>query len=260
MADKKLTTTTESTELTEASGYALAGGMDLLNSEAAGELAGLDFRLDKIKIPAGGMTAFEVPDPENDGDTTLAKSITGVILHQHPINAYYATEYKGGNNPPDCGSFDGVVGSGNPGGICAKCPYNKFGSAAGDSKGKACKNRRMMYILMEGDMFPYRLSLPTGSLSEYGKYAKSLLSKRRFPSQVVTSISLQKASSSTDIGYSQAKFQYVRDLTDAEKTALAGVTEWVKSYDSGLTMESLADDDEIPEFVDAETGEVIEPM
>ncbi|MCD8157752.1 MAG: hypothetical protein LUD77_02335 [Clostridiales bacterium] len=200
MADNNnLNTNTESTELVETSGYALAGSMDFMDIDLSGDFAGVDFRLDKIKILAGGMTAFEVPDPENDSETTLTKTITGVILFQHPINTFYKSAYTGGNNPPDCGSFDGVVGSGDPGGTCAKCPYNQFGSASNGGKGKACKNRRMMYILMEGDIFPYRLSLPTGSLSEYARYAKSLLNKRHFPSQVVTSISLQKASSSTDI-------------------------------------------------------------
>ncbi|MCD8197830.1 MAG: hypothetical protein LUE24_11815 [Lachnospiraceae bacterium] len=260
MADKNLTTATETTDLTETSGYALAGSLDFMNNDASGDFAGVDFRLDKIKLPAGGVTAFEMPDPENEGETTLVKNITGVILFQHPANAYYKSAYTGGNNPPDCGSFDGVVGTGDPGGTCAKCPYNQFGSAAGGSKGKACKNRRMMYILMEGDIFPYRLSLPTGSLSEYGRYAKSLLNKRRFPSQVVTSISLQKATSSTDIGYSQAKFQFVRALTDTEKAAVSKMVEWVREYDSNMTMESLVDEDEVPEFVDAETSEVIEPM
>lgn len=113
---------------------------------------------------------------------------------------------------------------------------------------------------MEGDIFPYRLSLPTGSLSEYAKYAKSLLNKRRFPSQVVTSISLQKASSSTDIGYSQAKFQFVRVLTDEEKIAVAKMVDWVKEYDSSMTIESLAEENEVTAYVDTETGEVIEPM
>ncbi|MCD7785716.1 MAG: hypothetical protein LUH18_09145 [Oscillospiraceae bacterium] len=84
MANKNLVVA-ENTELTETSGYALAGSMDFMTGDLSGDFAGVDFKLDKIKLPAGGMTAFEVPDPDNDGETTLTKTITGVILYQHPI-------------------------------------------------------------------------------------------------------------------------------------------------------------------------------
>ena len=49
-------------------------------------------------------------------------------------------------------SFDGVTGIGNPGGNCQNCPYNKFGSGEGQSK--LCKNKRMLYMLREGELFP----------------------------------------------------------------------------------------------------------
>ena len=78
------------------------------------------------------------------------------------IHKGYATKYTGGNQPPDCCSFDGVTGEGEPGGACRKCPLNQFGS--GENGAKACKNRRRIYVLREGEIFPLLLSLPTGSL------------------------------------------------------------------------------------------------
>lgn len=68
-------------------------------------------------------------------------------------------------------------GTGDPGGCCATCKSNQFGSGEGQSK--ACKNRRMIYVLMEGELFPMVLSLPTGSLKEFTKYLKRQLSKGR---------------------------------------------------------------------------------
>lgn len=244
----------EATEVAVTSGYAALANTESMN-DMTEDLAGLELTFDRIKIPSGGSTAFEIPG-END-DTEMVKDITGVILLHHPAYAYYTEKYAGGSNPPDCGSFDGINGNGNPGGLCANCPMNQFGS--GEGQAKACKNRRMLYILMEGEMFPMVLSLPTGSLKEFTKYLKRQLSKGRKLNQVVTKISLKKATSGSGIAFSQAVFSFDRVLTAEEKAALAPLTESVKNYAANLTTAALVDADDVP-FVDAETGEVIEPL
>jgi hypothetical protein len=127
----------------------------------AEELDGLDAGFERIKIPSAGSTVFEMPG-EGD-DTESVKEFSAVILYHHPLFAYYKSKYTGGNNPPDCGSFNGIAGEGNPGGNCKACPLNQFGS--GENGAKACKNRRRVYVLKEGEIFPLLLSLPTGSLS-----------------------------------------------------------------------------------------------
>lgn len=244
----------EATEVAVTSGYAALANTESMN-DMTEDLAGLELTFDRIKIPSGGSTAFEIPS-END-DTEMVKDITGVILLHHPAYAYYTEKYAGGSNPPDCGSFDGINGNGNPGGLCASCPMNQFGS--GEGQAKACKNRRMLYILMEGEMFPMVLSLPTGSLKEFTKYLKRQLSKGRKLNQVVTKISLKKATSGSGIAFSQAVFSFDRVLTAEEKAALAPLTESVKNCAANLTTAALVDADDVP-FVDAETGEVIEPL
>jgi len=246
-----------SNELTVTSGFANLQGLDVLNEALMDDCQGLEFSFDRIKIPAGGSTAFEVPG-EDEEDVTMAKDIMGVVLFNHPAFAYYHDKYTGGSNPPDCGSFDGVNGTGNPGGACASCPYNQFGSGEGQSK--ACKNRRFIYILQEGELFPMVLSLPTGSLKEFTKYVKRQLSKGRKLNQVVTKISLKRATSNSGIAYSQAVFSFVRPLDDAEKTAMATMTEQVKNYTANLTTAALAAVVEEEPMVDPETGEVIEPL
>ena len=151
----------ETTEMAVASGYSAIANMDFLAEAMNDDCAGLDFKFDRIKIPSGGMTAFEVPSEDGEG-SDLVKEIEAVILYSHPANSYYTEAYKGGSNPPDCGSFDGITGTGTPGGICKNCPFNQFGS--GEGKSKACKNRRMLYLLRENEIFPLTLNLPTGSL------------------------------------------------------------------------------------------------
>lgn len=240
-------------DLAVTGGYAVTGNMDFLSNPENGDLAGLDFQLDRIKLPSGGMTAFEVPT--GDGEASeLLKEIEGVILYNHPAFAYYTEAYKGGNNPPDCGSFDGVTGTGNPGGNCKGCPYNEFGS--GQGKGKACKNRRMLYILRENEIFPMMLNLPTGSLKVFTKYVQSLLTRGKRPNQVVTMISLRKASNSGGIDYSQAVFKVVRALNEDEQKSIDAMAEQMKSYAANLTTAALGDEP----LVDMETGEIIEPL
>ncbi|MDR1704132.1 MAG: hypothetical protein LBS19_05560 [Clostridiales bacterium] len=102
----------------------------------AEELDGLDTGFERIKIPSAGSTVFEIPG-EDPAEPETVREFSAVILYHHPLFAYYKTKYTGGNNPPDCGSFDGVSGEGNSGGICNACPYNKFGT--GENGSKACK-------------------------------------------------------------------------------------------------------------------------
>jgi hypothetical protein len=84
------------------------------------ELEGLSLSFERIKIPSAGSTVFELPAVDG-GEPETVKEFTGVILYHHPLFAYYRDKYAGGNEPPDCGSFDGVTGEGDPGGACAKC-------------------------------------------------------------------------------------------------------------------------------------------
>ena len=75
----------------------------------AEELDGLTPSFERIKIPAGGGLAYEVPGDDPDSPDSV-KEFKAVILYHHPINCYYKEEYTGGNNPPDCGSMDGKIG------------------------------------------------------------------------------------------------------------------------------------------------------
>jgi hypothetical protein len=219
------------------------------------ETEGLDLTFDRIKIPSAGSTVFEVPGEEDDSDTV--KEFSAVILHHHTLNCYYKTKYTGGNNPPDCGSFDGIIGIGTPGGECKSCPLNQFGSAD-EGKGKACKNRRRIYVLREGELFPLLLSLPTGSLKEFTKYIKKLLSKGKRANMVVTRFSLKKATSSGGVVYSQAQFAVDRALTPEEQALINAMTEQVKAYSTRVAFDAEGATSEMS--VDPETGEVIESL
>jgi hypothetical protein len=230
-----------------------------MNEAMAEELDGLDGGFERIKIPSAGSTVFEVPG-ENPNEPDAVKEFSAVILYHHPLFAYYKDKYTGGSNPPDCGSFDGVIGEGDPGGNCAKCPYNQFGS--GENGSKACKNRRRIYVLREGEIFPLLLSLPTGSLKEFSRYITRLLSKGKKSNSVVTRFSLKKAVNSGGIAYSQAQFAVDRNLTAEEYALISRLSEQVKAYSKhiGYEVDSGAEAAADELNVDPETGEVIQPL
>lgn len=203
------------------------GGVNL-GDLLAEELDGLTPSFERIKIPAGGGLAYEVPGDEPDSPDSV-KEFKAVILYHHPINCYYKEEYTGGNNPPDCGSMDGHIGIDAETGECkncAECEFNKFGS--GKNGAKACKQKRRIYLLRENESLPTILSLPTGSLGEFSKYVMRLLSKGKKTNSVVTKFTLKKAQNSGGINYSQAVFAVDRALTATELETILPMSEQVK--------------------------------
>lgn len=242
-------------EIVPASGFMQLADFNI-NAAMAEELDGLEGGFDRVKIPSGGTVLFELPGDEAD-EPEAVKEFSAVILHHHPILQYYREKYTGGSNPPDCGSFDGVTGEGEPGGVCAKCPLAQFGS--GENNGKACKNRRRLFLLREGEIFPLILSLPTGSLKEFSRYIKRLLSKGNKSNMVVTRFSLKKAANASGIAYSQAQFSIDRPLTPEEQALIGKLTEQVKAYSRRVGFD--ADEQAEPgPVIDPETGEVVEPL
>lgn len=196
-----------------------------MNEMIGEELAGLNIQFPVIKVPAGGGLAFEVPgDDPNSPD--LQKEFNAVILYHHPLLSYYKEKYTGGSQAPDCGSFDGVFGIGEPGGRCAECPLNQFGT--GENGGKACKTKRRVFLLREGESIPTILTLPTGSLNDFSKYVMRLISKGKKSNQVVTKFSLTKAQNSGGIAYSKVVLSTAYELTKDDIESISLMTEQVK--------------------------------
>lgn len=247
-------------ELVQQSGYLALQNFNMAQAIQE-EMSGLDLTFDKIKVPSGGGVNFELPTDDPDSPETV-KEFSGVILYHHPVRMYYKEKYSGANNPPDCGSFDAVTGIGNPGGSCSKCPLNQFGTALDDGNGKGCKDRRRIYILREGEIFPVLLSLPTGSLKNLTTYIKRLLSKQKKTGTVVTRFTLKKATNAKGIAFSQAVFTQERDLTPDEQVVVSKMSEQIKALamQVGFDEDGTHDgEDDIPN-VDPETGEIIEPL
>ena len=144
----------------------LLDGDNFTSEDLADDMEGLRLSFTRIKIPGGGHLQFEIPSGNPDVPD-YAPYLEGVILYSHNSNAYWpeGSEYDD-DQPPLCQSFDGKVGYGEPGGTCADCVLNQFGSD-GNNKGKACKNMRMLYLLRSGEYMPIQIALPPTSLTPY---------------------------------------------------------------------------------------------
>lgn len=210
-----------------------------MNEMIGEELAGLNIQFPVIKVPAGGGLAFEVPgDDPNSPD--LQKEFNAVILYHHPLLSYYKEKYTGGSQAPDCGSFDGVFGIGEPGGRCAECPLNQFGT--GENGGKACKTKRRVFLLREGESIPTILTLPTGSLNDFSKYVMRLISKGKKSNQVVTKFSLTKAQNSGGIAYSKVVLTTAYELTPDDIESISHMTEQVKALAKKQDLTAIEDE------------------
>ncbi len=199
---------------------------DFSQEELAEDMDGLNIGFRRIKIPSGGQLQFEIPteDPDNPN---YAKKLEGVIVYSHNANAYWMDGQNDGENaPPDCQSMDGKLGVGCPGGLCASCGYNVFGSGP-NNKGKACKNMRVIYLLQSGTIMPIQISLPPTSIRPYTDFVNaSFMSRHRGVCGSVVEISLKKANNGKD-DYSVAVFKRLYDFSGEE---LAKIRAYANSF------------------------------
>lgn len=239
----------------ESKGYLALADYDI-GKAMAEELAGMDVVFERIKIPSGGGTFFEIPNIET-GDKDAVKVLSAVILYHHALNVYFAKDYDGGGSPPACVSSDGYVGQGNPGVNCKKCPYNEFGSGKND--GKACQNRRRLFILREGEILPMILSIPSKSLRTFERFVTAIVAKGGWCQNFVTNFTLVEAVNKGGKNYSQVRCAKGRDLSAEEIALIKQLSGQIEAHSQrfGYTEDEL--NDEGP-MIDHETGEIIDPL
>jgi hypothetical protein len=194
------------------------------NEELMEDSAGLQVSFQRVKIPGGGTLQFEITgdDPENP---EYAKAVEGVILYNHDTNAFWpnGNAYDENTNPL-CSSVDGITGIGNPGGACAACPMNAFGSGE-NGRGKACKNMRILYILQSGEYMPIQLTLPPTSRKPFGDFVSAaFIARKRASYGSVTQIWLTRKNNGKD-DYSVATFRRIGDFEGETLAQIKGYSE-----------------------------------
>ena len=202
----------------------------------------------KIKIPSGGGTAYEVQG-EDDDDTEPMKTITGVVVFTHRLSGYWPSAYGSSNNPedklPTCASMDGKTGMVQLGATagevvtCETCPWNQYGTArdqAGNpSRGKACKNMRRLYILMDGNPNLYLLTVPPTSIKDVNNQLAKIAP---YANKVVT-LSLEKAVNAGGTPFSKVVIKRTGVLPPAAAAIVTELRHQIKAQykDMSLTMD-----------------------
>lgn len=216
--------------------------------EALSEIAGSSgisrFDLPRVKIPAGGGIAWEIPSVS--GEPNVSKSFEGVILLAREGRVYWQDAFgdSDGAKPPDCSSDDAVHAVGvmaedeNVQGFCERCPMSKFGTAVKQNgergRGQACKKVRVLFILPVGSIVPMILVCPPTSEGAAKRYGLGLLGEFGLGvSDVVTRFTLETAANADGIKYSKVNLAYVSELTDDERVR-------VKAMKQALTPASIA--------------------
>ncbi len=198
----------------------LTNGIEATKAIVRTNLGGEPIRvtdLDRAVNPAGKSTKWEIPGLGDEAEQ--ASEITGVVLCQQPYRIYWKVEFKGGGSPPDCISIDTIHGQGSPGGECAKCPFNEWGSGKTPNS-KACSFRRRVFILRPEEMLPMQLTLSPINAGALKTYGLRLMNKRQLQlHHVTTRVSLQTATSKNGFEYAKAVFALVdvlpRDVAEA---------------------------------------------
>ena len=184
-----------------------------------------DRDLDRIVVPLGGGLNWTVPTLEGEDSE---KSLDGIIVHWTAPRAYWATGMDvGGNTPPDCSSHDGDVGYGQPGGDCFTCPLNQWGSAEGGA-GKACKEKRMLFLLRASDLLPIVIQAPSTSIQPIKKYLLRLASQGLPYWSVMTSLSLEKGANSAGIAFSRISPKSAGPIPEEQRGILAEYVQAIK--------------------------------
>lgn len=190
-----------------------AGDAQELLADALGGDA-LSFKdLDRVKVPSGGGTMWTVPTLHGEEGK---KFVEGVIIERATRRAYwpYALEDKpdDADGKPECQSFDGVMGIGDPGGDCSACPFNEFDTDVKGGPGKACKETRQLFVLTKDDLLPLVLTVPPGSLANVKAYLLRLLRAQLTVDSVVTKIGLEKVTGGKT-PFSRVTFEAAEKLT-----------------------------------------------
>lgn len=192
--------------------------------------------LTKIPMPSGKSMMWEVPSIRG---IKAEKAIEGIIIHHTDGRAYWEKDYDsagGVKAPPDCSSDDLIIGKGNPGGPCAECKFNEWGSATAkegkDPRGKACKEVKVLFMLPKGKAFlPVYFILPPTSLKPIRNYLLGLASEALRVDQVTTTLGLVKKANADGVEHAivdPSMPENNGELTDEEKAVVAAYVNAIK--------------------------------
>ena len=206
-----------------------------------------DLRLPKIGFK-DGFTLTEGEEP--------VEEFTGIIVYTKETNVYYKGRYKAGQSEqPDCFSPDGKIPTTNPSQAptCKVCPHNQYGSAK-DGDGKACKNTRPVYFLIDGGIIPKVLRVPPTSLGMIKQYMLSVAAEYGSYMGLKTKVSIYKKTEEQT--HWNIKFSPAGKVSEQEKVDVKCVRDTWLNLMKEQTFVDSPEGEPVP-FVDSPEGEPV---
>ena len=146
--------------------------------------------------------------------------ISGFILLVQKRKTYYSKSYSGEAMEPDCSSIDcikPIEDSNNPQhSTCNGCPHNEWGSSS-SGKGKACSDRRLIHLLVNGSEQVHELKTSAMSIKNIDGFVSKVVGTKKYYQYVpveITAVPMSKLYSIVSIN----NLGYVAD--DKKVTAL----------------------------------------
>jgi hypothetical protein len=197
---------------------------ELVEVNLGGNLSPRD--LTTVHVPSGVASSFDVPTLEGPQSV---KELTGVLLRVGTSRALFSRSFQesGGKDRPECYSEDGLNGHGTPGGDCANCPMNVFGSAL-KGYGKSCIEKKLLFLATKDSLLPMVVVASPGSHKGLQVYLRQLTAGGKLLSSVVTGISLTAAQSADGIKYSQLVFRMLYPLSSEDGLIMRSVANAMK--------------------------------
>lgn len=250
--------------LAPASAYAVMEADPAAMAEALAENLGGEqlniWQMEMIKVPAGGVTQWQLLDPMT-GKTTAAESIEGIIVHTKSIRSFWQAKFSNQSGPPDCSSEDAVIGRGaygvgserHPSGVCRACPMAQFGSAAAlwpdqPGSGQACKANRLLFIMREDSFLPAVIKAPPASLKRITRYMYALSNRGMPATSVITRFALVEERGGA-AKHGEIEPTFVRRLSPEEHAKVKAYAEQLRpAIDGVLDLAVQVGDDEANSF------------
>ena len=182
------------------------------SAEIQDNLDQIQIVLPTIKIIHAGQI-FELPD------SSKADTFEGIILDFNRVNSYWPESFESGSGvPPTCFSTDSVRPSPFSAELqsdfCASCRHNKPGSDPKGGRGRACKNKLRLHVILDkGQLLPYRLMLSGANLMPFSKFISSMVAKGYPWRMCWCQFGLKKVKNSDGIEYSEIDIKAISSIS-----------------------------------------------
>lgn len=207
----------------------------------------------RVTVPPQGMTIWTIPTAEGDAHV---EELTGILVDYTLPRALFGKPLEsGGVAPPVCSSPDGIKGIGSPGGDCYGCPFNQFGSdPREESNGKACKEKRMLYLLRPDSILPLVVQAPSTSIPNVFRYVTQLGNEETKFETVFTRITLEKVNAGA-LSYSKVVLRNMGAIPEEYYPHLEQYQQGLRRILSAQQIDVTADvDNPAPEVVEGDTA------